>query len=699
MSYEVERLKAEIFSRYWVIIRPRMLVYRGAIVGSANYNLTVDNVQSVRVNGVVLTSGTDWSFNAGTKVLSISNHGTTLPENFVVVTTDMFLSDQGGYFHSIPSDGNSPQVRYVDNVVQMPSRRDSFSDAMMGILPSQSTSIKIGNTDSRMQEMLLNASFNKAEVLVYHTVGVERAANTRLFLRGHIQTISATESEIDFSILDSNSIFDQNMPLSIVIDGGSNDGAPVPSVVGRVDGVRPIISNYLWFSGVSARHKTRAAFSSPWIRAMGLRYTTHPNLNTTTRTYRNVNPGGSSTQDVINFNPIGDWVVLSSTFSTQPVTNRAYPDGWVKYTRITGYGQVGGFWYIDHEPVDNALITGAYVWSVPCVKKLYATVDGTRYELVPWRDYRDEAGVVELLAGAAGNVGAPRAFSASDQFHGTVQDGFGEVFDDQGGYFGYDTSRSMSGAKNAVRNIAAIMTKVMGVSPSNIDWVSFEAARVAVQDRTMSCSFPDTSNESAPSIRDVLGRILMSCLLRLRINRTGKWELQFVGPVGPSANHQIGERQYIEISQYEVGFKDLYSEVIVEYARREVNEVMNGPDGEAKKVARTNPIAMYFHEAQNSRVFNSVFITAADADWLAERLGWIYGERKLSVHMSLPLNALDPLPGESASVEAPFVPGAVVVEGTMQSMTGTITELEQTDETIEMTVEDQKGIEDNSGDW
>lgn len=697
MSYEIERLKPILDSRFWVVIRARLLAFHGVISEPAIYQLEVDNVQSVRVNGVLRDKGEHWTFDPVTRQLTVTSHGAS-GTIFVVVSTDIYLSDAAGRFFSNPLDETSEEVEYLDRIEAPPPRKETFSDSLLGLLPAQSSSLRVVNDLPLLQKLIGAGSFKGSEVVVYHTAGLETVANTRIFLKGRVKEIEATEETIAFSILDSNSVFDQSLPLMTITDGGQADGSPVPLIIGQVEGVRPVVSNYLWFCATVQRYKD-LAFSAPLISPLGVRYTSHPGSNTTTRTYYNTDPTANNTRFVQSYNPVGDWIILSSASATQPVTGRAFPSGTIKYSKITGYGQSGGFWYIDHEALDAAMPATSYVWIPPSVKRLYGVVDGIRYELVPWRDYLNTDGLVTVQPAASSNVGAPRAFTNTDQFSATVRSGLQRALDDQGQEFGFDNTLERGGTSNPIYNLAAVMVNILGIPAAEIDWASFEAARVAVLNRVVGRSFPETASATAPSAREMIGMILMSCLMRLRMNRDGKWELQQVAPVGTNYEHGADERQYLEAPEFEIRYADLWSEVVVEFARRDVSEIVGGLDGQASRIAITNPKAMYLHEAQSSRTFDTIFRRAEDALWLAQRLSWIFGERKIATRLSLPLNAIDPIPGEAVEVKSAFVPGAEIGDDLMHTIGGVITDLDQTDETIEMTVEDQRGVEDNADDW
>jgi hypothetical protein len=687
-------------SIFLAVIKPRILASSWTLYSGSVYysDLIVSNVQGVTVNGTALASNTSPSLSAGqyyydetAKRLYVRTSGSADPSGFTVVATfEMYFATKSVNFYRLPTDDTTREV-YFDGILQSdPPKKTSMSESVYGAMPIESAQLSLINSDSGLYPYAHECSFNLAEINIYHCLGDLEVGNVVRVYSGVGSNHSIDDEKLDITMVDKLKTLVQGFPnnayVGVTVDPRYR-GKPCPMIYGVVDGVRGVNVNYSETVGAGLNDEWQ--FGPAGIRNLkgGIVTVTNGTAgtsgNTATRTF----------VDTLNGINIGDRLSMHNQDpnSLTPITIH-------RYCEVTGTGTTGGRKYVDHTSITAWAVQ---MWIVlDQVPRVSIIMDGTKYEAYPWRDYGTVDSptdtTIDFISGYNTNIGLPRLLGPNDTVMGRVY-GRKVSLTIGGSAFGtYDLATTCT--VNPVLIIYDLLRNFLGIAESEIDTAAFQAIYAEVNDKIAFAS-PPRSGDEFPTYLDIFKRILGSCLLRLFINADMKWSIARLKPIA-SAVAEITDDLIMEKSVgFDYNLDDIISDVVVVYRQRELSENPNDYDGSSLQVSASSNVAKYLHGIVKQKTFESLHYESTGAQQLADRLAFLFGDRQGRVKFTVPIAQYERTVGHGIALTRTRMPGNSFDGDTTHSRDLSIIEVEKKGTSVTILADDQKGVEDNSGDW
>lgn len=702
-----------ITSQYLVVLKPRRLIDSsgwsnpsgtlytqtfslGEIMVLADDGTTKTKASSVSDVG----TGGDWFHDTTDNVLYFDD-GADPASADIVVTYDIYLGTFDAHFFQDPLDNTSRVVYYEPLITQSPQISASSTEDLFGFLPTISASIAISNTTQFLQEHVYESSFHNAEIKVYHYLDELTVANTKLVTSGFCSNVAYRERETSIEVFDNRALFDQefrhvdglNFFASGTLSGLDPDfeGRPVRRIFGVVDKMIPVNVDF----NADAPSTTN---NRDWVVM-----NPHDNLASLTGTVP-ASPSSTTTRTYIddaNGFKVGDQVWLDKA-----------TDEWPIVTAVNTSGDN----YIEHAALSSGAASASDTAKRSFVESVYISRDGfSPLRLKFGRDYIEYTDVTNKLSG----------FTLSDNFESTYYASSGQMFNNSGSNstsfipgdliycrvygptnqetlsassFGSD-SPNTGGLAQAIVIIYSLLKNNVGLTESQIDTATFTSLQASITDE-IGFSIPADSSKDFPQYREVLTNIFQSLLLKFLIDDDGKYSIVQTGPVG-SVDKTIEDDEILLNSfEYRFDYKDIVSDVIVEYEPKEVNS--KGKETlqlSYSKVTSTSNIATRLHDVTRQRTFKSLHFTESEAQTLADRLKYALGERNGRLKFRTKNRFFDTELNDVVRVSRARMPGFAYASTTNRDRDGAVVASFKNLQQIEIELDDQKGIEDNSGSW
>ena len=696
MSYASNRNLDIVEVTHLAVIKPRTRVTNWVLVGGTIYKAATiyDYVSKIVVNGSGLTKASSSSvstnqyyFEQTTKTIYIDIGVVPDVSKYVIATFEMFFGESPMYFNRIPTDSASDVVFFEALLKKMPSKRLSLSDSVFGFFPSQSTAIELVASSGEVLPFLNSASFNNAEVSLYQCLGVINNSNFALIHSSIARGVSVSDESLSIELVDKTSVLDGQFQGAYNDSSCSSEndvGKLIPYVYGRVEGIRGIFHGPAGGNPTSAMVMRNRSIELAKLNNLWTERGSEPKSHTNTSTRTHV-PTYTVT--------VGDFVSLTD-LTLGSHTRQAI----VKVTAIGAEGN--GAQYVEHASI-TAFPSFSYI-QTSCIARVELIQDGKLYEgsaVSIWPIiYTSDTVAVTINAGTATTLGAPRAITNDDTISFRV--------------YGMNTipSHPVSGPlipfnagydclSNPVAIIYDILANRLLVDPNDIDGAQFETLAADFQDEYLGFSIPAESSNQFPTVKEIITQILATSLLKLTLNAVGKWTIAKVQPV-TSTTRTIGSEDILENSfSYNMNYDEIASEIIVKYGFREVSDDPNDPTPKEKTSVYTNPAARYLHEIDKQKEFKSLHMNSTQADRLARRLSYIFGERTGKISVKAGRSQIDSQVGDTSQVQRLKMPGFAYDAVTVWPQNGVVSELEQQESTVQLTIDDQKGIQDNLSNW
>jgi hypothetical protein len=237
------------------------------------------------------------------------------------------------------------------------------------------------------------------------------------------------------------------------------------------------------------------------------------------------------------------------------------------------------------------------------------------------------------------------------------------------------------------------------LSESDLDTAVFTSLQGTLAD-TVGFAVPERSTEDFPLYKDLIAGLLQTLLLRAGRNTNDLWTLTEVGPLG-AVTKTIEDDEITRGSiSYEFDYSDVVSEVLVEYAFKEVsNRANESLEGDVSTATASSNNALYLHQQKRQTTIKSLHYDSAYAEVLADRCSYALGERRGLLTIESKNRFFDILLGDVVRLSREKIPGFVYVDGTVQTEDFIVIDTVKSLNKVTMILDDQKGIEDNSGSW
>ena len=684
-----------IKSQYLCVIEPRRFVNSGwTNVSGTRYTIdfTYGEVTVVRVDNTVATQASsstlsdgDWYFDDNVIYFDDSstdpNSGT-----LITISYEIFLGTFDAHFNRDPLDSTSKVVYYSPLIVSSPAIKQSVSDGFFGIFPILSSSINLSAVTQELLVHLYDSSFNLAPIKIYHWLDTLITANVKLITQGLCGDINYNRDAISIVVFDSNKIYetdyrhstDSFYDFSTFANLDPNfEARPIRKVYGVVDGFIPVNVDFVEVAPTTSDNRDwLCAKPASNLGSVSTTVLSSPS-STTTRTYLTSADGFR----------VGDSVWIDSNAGS----------GFDEFVLVTAVNKTGSH-YIDHATITNVaanpdVVKRSYVGNVGIVK------DGVFYQALYGRDY-DEYNVSDVYGFSftttmESNLSLPSNLATVDLVFCRVY-GNKNTATLGGPSFGSDSTETGNLTNPVV--ILYELIKNAGITESEINTSSFSSLEATVT-REIGFAIPHNSTQEFGTYKDIFSEILASEIMRLSFDDNNLYKLSQAGPIG-TIDKTVDESLIIVDSfNYYFNFQDVISTVIVQYQSREVSRKNTIGETSYLAVSSTSEVAKQLHQIDRQKTFTSLHFKSDDAQVLADRIKFYVGDRIGTIRFDTKNEFFNSEINDFFTVSTDRMPGYEYVSKTLRNQNGVMIDSEKSLNKITITLDDQKGIEDNSGSW
>lgn len=701
MAYADLLEREGIASNYLVVLNPRRIENGWSAVPATSYyevDFDFGTVTKVEANGVELTevaneaaiSADTWYYAQETGILYARTASGTPLSNIMVVTYEIYLATVDAHWHRVATDDTTTEVYYEPLITRSPVVNQQMTDSLTGYIPSSTGALSISNLTSFMNKHVYDSSFNKTEIKMYHYLDKLEIENVKLVIDGITTNVSWTDRQVDIQIQDRLDIFSDQLTSVGFLNNTAfltttlfsdldpdADGRPIRLVYGIKEKLVGTNIDYNATAPTTSNNRN-------WVIS-GNQFNTQPDAvsetvpasptSTATRTY---------VPDADAFKT-GDTVwkdaVASTTDEYFEITNVDYASNYIEHAAIGDPAQ------------STDLIKRGGFGNVKVI------VDGVQYTTLFQRDWTSFSDgftgthQIRFTSSMESNVG----ISTIDPTNIIV---FARAY---GGSFGSSiglpaVEENGGATQNIVGVLYNLLSSNLGIPDAEINLTEFTSVAASVTDK-IGVAIPERFDDTSfPTAREVVAQILQTGLLRLFLDDDNKWSINQLGPVG-SSDKTIEDDEILNTSaRYQFDYKDVYSEVVVRYNSREVTQFKQ--IGESiSSVTSTSSTASYLHKAARRLNMVSYHINAADAQTLADRLKYALGDRRGLITINTKNRFFNTELDDVITVTRENLPGFEYAEGVDRSRDFVVNSTNKSLNQITITIDDQKGIEDNSGSW
>jgi hypothetical protein len=521
---------------------------------------------------------------------------------------------------------------------------------------------------------LYDSSFHLAKIQLYHWIDRLKIPNLQFFITGYAKSFNVTDTELTLEMAEPQEYLNREFryfttPASELYysfyQPGSIDKVsewrPVRRFYGMVDGV-PLVNFASFKLSIEATANRLWAFASSFDTYEAIVRNTTGTPSTTTRTY----------VDQMGFN-VGDQVIISST------------SGGPFYREVTAVGAN----YIEHAAITSAASNiGSVTRQV--IANITIIQNGNRFYPLPNRDYSisvvanlPNPWVVTFTSNFEVNLGMS-TISSNDSVVARVY-GITDLPTMNGAPFG-SLDENYHSLTNGVVIIYGLL-KHAGILESEIDLPTFTALAASLI-TPVGFAFPQTSNDSMSTYRDIIMRVCTSLMLQLFVNNQGKWTLRQVGLLKETPDASFDDLDFKDFS-YKVSYDDIISKVNVRYGFQEANPDTSYGLREAWSVESVESSDMRFlHHVSREQDYDTALLRAEDANLLASRILTLLSERRGIVTIR----------GGSV-LRKTEVGDTVEITGAESTRKFKVIEASKALNSVSLVLEDQRGIQQNPGVW
>lgn len=694
MAYADLLNKEGIKSQFLCVIEPRRFVNSGwSNVSGTRYTIAftygeptifkVDNAEATKASDTNLSDG-DWYFESSVLYFDDGASDPNLDIS-ICISYEIYVGTFDAHFNRDPLDANTKVVYYDPLITQSPTIKQSVSDGLFGIFPSLSSSISLSSVTQDLLVHLYDSSFNLAPLKLYHWLDELKTENVKLITKGLCSNVNYTRDLITIQVFDSNKIYDldfRHASGESFYDSRFNFldpeffARPVRKVYGVVDGFVPVNIGWATGSAVSTSNNRN------WVCArtdtnLGNVETTvlSSPTSTTTRTYLTSADGFR----------VGDSVWIDSNAGS----------GFDEYPIVTLVNKTGSH-YIEHDAITNVASNPDLV-KRSCIGNVTIVKDGVTYQPLFNRDYQEYTNSTyygfNFRTSMEANLGIPSVLLPKDLVYCRV---YGNKNSNTigGGSFGSDSADTGNLTNPAV--IIYELIKSVGISEDEINTASFQALESSLTGQ-VGFAIPHKTGQDFPSIKNLINEILGSELLRLSFDDENKYKLSQASPIG-TIDKTIEEDLILQDSfNYQFSYADVISNAIVEYNAREVSPQNIKGELVYLSVNSISQTAIELHSIEKQKTFKSLHFIEADAQSLADRLKYALGDRMGTLSFSSKNEFFNTELNDFFTISTDRMPGFSYERGTLRNINATVLGSDKSLNQITITLDDQKGIEDNSG--
>lgn len=721
MAFSTNIADQRIEKHSLVIIRPRKRVTDWNIVSGIIYSKSFslgkvtrvwneyDNTNGLSEGGSPSVTLGQFYYDQSTETLyvgaDVDPDTNTYPG--MTVEFELNISDSPFTGPRNPLSNGSEVIDWAPYLKSIPQAQNGSSDTLYGFIPLIQSNLSLLNGDGFFNNLLHDCSFYYCPVFAYilanadYEKGVASSDVQQIFL-GFSSGMEYRDDEINISCVDYNTFLDRefipqkrmnatDFPLAEPESIVPGQEWYVRRIYGMVDGFRPINIDYSSSPSTTNNRDWIVRDLEPGTisdNAGNLNITVdHLAANTGTRTYFTTTP---------KFN-IGDWITITNNSINY-------------YVEVESVNR--SLKYIDHEPLTRTITAGDSASRKDVARVIVMSENGAvPFWLRPGVDY-------SLFNDNTKNVSG---FTMADNWESALG------FTDNGGVFDpsknqiyvrvysssslgeyYSSNPVGSIPENSGRSTHAItilhkIIKASGFDISLIDENSFSSAT----NQSLGLSIPASHNQlTFPTYKSLISQILTSMLWKLSFVSDGgslKLGLVEIGPFVSSGDYTADESDHYNFT-YRQDYGDVYSDIFVNYSIKErvTDNILDSDTWEFKNglIQSESGPAKSLHLISKRFSVDILQYDPAEAQIISDRFNIILSDRRGFYSIVLGQEFLNSTNlGASYILKSEKLPGFSFVYGTEQERQLSLVEVQKSSQAVTLTLEDQKSIQDNVGDW
>lgn len=686
-------------AQFLVVLSPRRQVSTWTLDSGAIYtnaftfgqviSVTIDGTELTEVNTSSLSPG-EWFYDVTNQIIYVRDPSDGDPNGkFVVVTYELYVSTLDEHWHRLPTDSSTRTVYFEPVINRSVSLKASIKDIAFGILPTFSTNLVLNNAEGFFERHVFDSSFNQAPIAVYHSLKDSPrddpdVDNIKLIFNGTVNSAKYSDEVLTLKARDRVDVFNkdffngntENFTTSDFSNLEPNqENRPIRTVYGRVDGFVPVNIDY------NADQPTTSD-NREWVCISG-----QSDIHNLTST---VDSGSTATATVL-IDATG-WSIGDTAYFNRAV-------GTDEYLIITDVNY--GTNTLTHSALSGGAMAASDTVERSFVGNIQIVQDGEIFRPLYNRDYTTRTNFngtssgFEFDTSLESNLGMPRTLSPGDIVTCRVYGQKNSIVLG-GSPFGSNDSE-LGNLTNPIVILFDLLKNKLSIPESDIDTATFTSLEALV-DEPIGFSAPETKTANQPNIKKIIEQIIQTLLLKIYLDRDAKWTLQLTGILGPN-DYEVQDDELISSLDYNFEYNDIYSETRVNYRNKE-QDVETEQNSKSSLQVRTNrENTTRLHTTDRAKEFDSLHIFEDNAQSLSDKLASIFGERRGEASIKVKSRFFNAEIGEVVRVTRTRMPGFTFDDETEQSRDFIITGFTKTLTQITLELDDQKGIEDNPGDF
>ena len=667
----------------------------GRVIGVSN---TVN--AWTKLTSTSLTAGTFYQ-DPDTNVLYIRKGDSTVPDSsdYIVVQFEMYVSTIDALWYSTPSDSTSQVVQYHGVIAPggAPVIKQSQSDTLFGYFPVESTTLTVFNDPSLFQNILYDSSFNAQPFKIYHCLGdikVSNFSSKPQLLTGNVEVNNKT---IQFEILDQAHNFvgrvvgDYFDPAYFTGLDPSAEGKPIRHFYGFNRGVKLVNVSFVSTAPTTSDNRS-------WVIGSKVHGAAGEVGANVTATFADNTGATLSTTDASKFTA-GDRVLVDFASFTDK-TNWLLTS---KTTTTVRYADSG------HVSTIGDAIRKSYASNVRLIKSGFA------FSLQYGRDFLDvDLGQntfgIQLTTTAEANVGCSAIDPTADYI---ICDLDGKATLPTLGGVSFGSYEGRGCFENGVAILYDFMRSYRGNAEADFNAASLTTA-LANTTTKVGFSMPETANADFPLNRDVVTKLLATCLLKMYTNDQNEIVIVNVGskktPVVEITSDDIVGESYSFKTRfddiYSINIKSSYAEAYLSYVTGSTSDFRVYSDyyyNDCEKLTGTvtpySTAYKYLHTGKQAYSATSYHTDRNQFIAYTKQLRAMLGDRsgKLTIKVNNKCQSVQL--NDTVTVTRDKLPGFDYTAGVTHSRDFVVTDIHKSIDGVELVLDDIKGIQDDSSEF
>jgi len=652
--------------------------------------------------GAVTGSPGSWFFDIADNTLYVHTPDSTTPANNTMVSIyELYVGTIDAYFNRDPTDSTSETVFFDGIITKIPKLKQQATQNFFGFAPTQLSQLSLTNITKFLQIHIFASSFHKADIKIYHVLGNFETANFKLFTTGIMGDIASSDTSIQINVFDNTNLFDAFVRNSDLLSTardfytGATIGIqvtepvyvskPVRQVYGVVDGFVPVNVDYEVDTPLSTNNRdwlcihndnTGAPAFSAGDKSGSV--TQSPTAGSTTTKTNLVSADGIR---------VGDSVLLDAgPFFVEALTvDKSGSPNFITHAAIAA-------------PVTTGLAKRHFIGSIKILHK------GIIHTAFFTRDYTDlQLPAIEIIGfrfngTAFGATPTIPTWPVGDELNPRDDKLFCRIYGPR-----VDSTIDITGAvdstetKNLTNGIAVlfrILKEGVGISSSLLG-TSFTTLLASISDE-LGFAISPLSTGGFPKYRTIINQILQSLLLKMFIDDSGVLQIAQTGPLG-SVDKTLEDDEIVADSfNYSFGYRDIVSDVSVNYDFREVSERGTQLTDVGKKTIKdSSDTAKFLHNIKRDMIVDGLFYRSSEATTLARRLAFALGDRRGRLKLNTRNRFLDTDINDVVKIQRTRLAGFAFDKDTERTEEFSVNAHQKGFGNTQLEMDDQKGIEDN----